>query len=47
MRIEWTDERRMTPMSSGRALPAGFGLLIACLISLLMWAVIVGVAIVL
>jgi len=47
MRIEWTDEGRLAPMSSGRALSAGLGLLIASLISLLMWAVIVGVAIVL
>ncbi len=47
MRTDWTHARRLTPLTHGRTLSAGTGMLIASLISLLMWAVIVGVAIVL
>ncbi|MET3825860.1 hypothetical protein [Sphingomonas echinoides] len=47
MRIEWTDHGRLTTSSGGRPLSATTGFIIASLISLLMWAVIVGVAIVL
>ena len=45
MRIEWMNERRITPMTGGRTLSAGTGLVIACLISLMMWVVILGIAI--
>lgn len=47
MRIEWTDHGRLTTGSGERTLSATTGFIIASLISLLMWAVIVGVAIVL
>jgi hypothetical protein len=47
MRVNWNSHGRLPTVSDTRWFSPGIGLLIACLVSLLMWIMIVGLAFVL